>query len=99
MCPIPNLPLIGENMIICSNKKFKEMLIFEKKIHITLWYLIKYLLNIWKHGKNCKICKVKNTEKDWTDLTFGHSMDLNGNIFLFQRLFYKKQNKVEKNKC
>ena len=32
-CPIPNLPLIGENIIIFSIKSF-EMLIF-KNIHIT----------------------------------------------------------------
>ena len=32
-CPIPNLPLIGENIIIFSIKTF-EMLIF-KNIHIT----------------------------------------------------------------
>ena len=50
MCPIPDIPLKGKNVIIFSIKKF-QVLIFEK-IHITESYIIKILVNIWNHGKN-----------------------------------------------
>ena len=41
----------GRKNIIISNKTF-QVPIFEKKIHITESYLIKFLVNIWNHGKN-----------------------------------------------
>ena len=46
MCPIPNLLLIGEFIIIFSDKTF-DVLIFEK-IHI--------LVKIWIHGKPLQKC-------------------------------------------
>ena len=50
MCLIPDLPLMGENIIIFSNKTF-QVLTFEK-IHDTEYNLKKCLVNIWNHGKN-----------------------------------------------
>ena len=48
MCPIPDVPLMDENMIF-SNKMF-EVLIFEK-IHNTESYINLFVVNIWNHGK------------------------------------------------
>ena len=50
MCLIPDLLLMGENIIIFSNKNF-QVFIFEN-IHVTESYLKKFLVDIWNQGKN-----------------------------------------------
>ena len=71
MCPILNLPLIGENMIIFANKTF-QVVIFEK-IHITG---SDFVVHIWNHGKNSQDLRVQNTctskMLDWCNITFRH---------------------------
>ena len=62
MCPIPDIPLMGEIIIILSNKKF-QVLIFENK-HITESYLIKFLGNIWNHRKNWQDLRGQNPCKN-----------------------------------
>ena len=54
MCPIPNLPLIGKNIIIFSNKTF-QVLIFVK-IHSTQSNFGK----IFNHEKNLKDLRGQN---------------------------------------
>ena len=46
MCPVLDVPLMGENIIISF-----QVLLFEN-IHITKSYIIEFLVNIWNHGKN-----------------------------------------------
>ena len=43
-------------------KRFLKVLIFEK-IHITVSYLFKFLVNIWNHRKNLKDFRVQNHSK------------------------------------
>ena len=43
-------------------KCFLKVLIFEK-MHITVSYLIKFLVNIWNHRKNLKDFRVQNHSK------------------------------------
>ena len=62
MCPIPDIPLMGENIIIFSNQMFK-VLIFEKT-HITESYLIKFFVNIWNNGKNLEDLHGQNSCKN-----------------------------------
>ena len=44
MCPILDVPLMGENIIFLSNKKF-QVFIFNN-IHINNSYIRKFLINI-----------------------------------------------------
>ena len=48
MCPIPNLPIIGENILIIFNNSKKY----------TLLNII--LVNIWIHGKNLQDLRGQN---------------------------------------
>ena len=54
---------MGENII--SSDKASQMLtgIFEN-IHITEYYLINFLVNIWNHGKNLQELRGQNPFKN-----------------------------------
>ena len=59
MCPIPNLPLIGENITCTSSfqtKRFK----CSKNTH----HRIKLLVNIWNHGENVPDLPGQNDRKN-----------------------------------
>ena len=76
MCPNPDVPLMGEN-IHCMIKRFKYS--FSKKVHISESYIVKFLLNIWNHGKNLHDLSGQNPcKKWWTGVTFGHYHDFHG---------------------
>ena len=62
MSPIPDIPLMGKNIIILSNKTF-QVLIFEK-IHITESNLIYFLENIWNHVEKLQDLCGQNLCKD-----------------------------------
>ena len=44
--------------LFLSNKSF-QVLIFENK-HITKSYIIKFVVNIWNHGKNLQVLSTQN---------------------------------------
>ena len=54
---------MGEN-IISSDKTFKILTGKFENIHITEYYLTKFLVNIWKHGKNLKELRGQNPFKN-----------------------------------
>ena len=62
MCPIPDIPLMVEKIMILSNNKL-QVLIFEK-IQITDSYLIKFLVNIWNNDKNFQDLRDQNRCKN-----------------------------------
>ena len=51
MCPILDVPPYPKILIFLSNKRFQVLI---ENIHITKSYIhvIKFLVNIWNHGKN-----------------------------------------------
>ena len=55
---------------LLSNKTF-QVFIFEN-IHINKSYIIKFLVNIWNHGKNLQDLSGKPLLKLWTAVIFGH---------------------------
>ena len=64
MCPIPNLPLIGKNIIIFANKAFYVPIFEKKKPNITKFYFIKFLVKkIRNHGINLPDLRDKTTAK------------------------------------
>ena len=54
---------MGEN-IISSDKTFKILTGIFENIHITEYYLIKFLVNIWNHGKNLQELRGQNPFKN-----------------------------------
>ena len=50
LCPIPNVPHMGEN-IIFSNKPFQVLILVRKKYTKTNPIYLDFLVNIWNHGK------------------------------------------------
>ena len=54
---------MGEN-IISSDKTFKILTGIFENIHITEYYLIKFLVNIWNHGKNLQELRGQNPCKN-----------------------------------
>ena len=61
MSPISAVPLWAKLFSSFWNKTFQE-LIFEK-IHITESYIIKFLVNIWNHGKTLQYLSGENPHK------------------------------------
>ena len=58
-------------LLFLSNKTF-QVLIFEN-VHIIKSCIIKFLVNIWNHGKNLQdLSSQKPLLKRWTAVTFGH---------------------------
>ena len=54
---------MGEN-IISSDKTFQMLTGIFENIHITEYYLIKFLVNIWNHGKNLQELRGQNPCKN-----------------------------------
>ena len=50
MSPIPEVPRKGDKIKKNSKEKFQVFIL--EKIHVTKCYIIKFLVNIWNHGKN-----------------------------------------------
>ena len=96
MCPTPNLPLKGENIIIFSNKTFK-VLIFVKIYTLLNLTLVK----IWTTEKTYKICLVKTTARmlDWWNIWPFIMIFMSYLFFLFRRLLSQKWVNVKKNVC
>ena len=68
---VPDFPLMGKNVINFSYKMF-QVLIFEE-IHITEYYLIKFLVKYLEPWKELTIFAwSKPLQKCCTDVTFGH---------------------------
>ena len=55
--PDPDIPLM-----VLSNKTFQVLIL--EKLHITESYMIKFVLNIWNHGKNLQDLSAQNPCKN-----------------------------------
>ena len=93
---IPDISLMGENIIIFSNKIF-QVLIFEKIAHYwTSFFLVKYLIgNMEITYRPTRFVYVVNTPaKCWTGVTFGYLSWFPWSKTIISKDYYIRNHKV-----